>query len=414
MPYQVKDKIKFLSKASKILSESLDYNVTLKNIANLLITNIADFCMIDLLKEDGKMHRVAARVANKKNKKLAQQMFNYPADPRNKKGIYEAAQTAKTILIKQINKGWLDKASRISREHEVVKKLGMNSFIFAPLKSRNRVIGVLTLVSASNNFSYSKEDVGLVEELAVKAGIAVDKANLFSQAQEALKLRDLFISMAAHELRTPITTISGYAQLLYSKLAEANTPESRWIENLTWETLRLTNLVNELLEINRIKTGLFQYAWKECSLREIVKRALSVFRFTYPSRKIIFQDKITDEKDIIIGDYDKLIQVITNLLDNSAKFSSPETEILLELSSKTRSIYLTIKDQGRGIDRKDLHKIFEEFYQGENHSIEGLGVGLFLVKNIVQQHHGTISIFSKENKGTRIRIKLPKVRYPTP
>lgn len=259
MAYGIKNRVQFLAEASKILSSSLDYNATLKSIAHLVVTNIADFCMIDLLADDGKLLRVASHVADKKRQKLAQEMFNYPPDSKNKEAIYDTARVGKPILIQRVTQKWLNKASKISREQEVLKKLGVHSFIFAPLKSRNKVIGVLTLVSSDKNFFYTREDKLLAEEVASRAGAAVDNARLFSQARESLKMRDLFISMAAHELRTPITTISGYSQLLYSKFAGAGTAESRWIEDLSWECLRLTYLVNELLEVNRIKTGQFEW-----------------------------------------------------------------------------------------------------------------------------------------------------------
>lgn len=410
MAYRIKDRVKFLSQASKILSSSLDYRVTLASITRLVVANIADFCMIDLLKKDGKLYRVASHVADKKKQKAAQQMFNYPADPKNKRAIYETARKGKPILIRNVKQKWLNKASRISEERRVLKKLGVRSFIFTPLKSRNRVIGVLTLVSSAKNFSYSNADMVLAQELASRAGVAVDNARLFSDTQEALGLRDLFIAMAAHELRTPITTIHGYTQMLHSKFAGTNTAESRWIEDLSWETLRLTYLVNELLEVNRIKSGQFDYIWKECSLMEIIRRALSDFRFIHPRHKIIFQNNVVNGKDVIIGDFNKLVQLVINLLDNAAKFSSPKTEVTVGLKSKAQYLALTVKDQGKGIKKADLPKVFEKFYQGTTYTKEGLGVGLFLVKNIIRRHRGTISIFSEENMGTTLEVKLPMVK----
>lgn len=298
---------------------------------------------------------------------------------------------------------------QVASVHPRLKEINIKSMIGIPLFYRNQSIGVLGLLSTKENF-FSEKDINTLKLFSPLASLAIRKTQLYDETKRALEARDLFISMAAHELRTPITTIHGYSQLLYSKFAGANTPESRWIEDLSWESLRLTYLVNELLEVNRIKTGQFEYRWRECSLKEVIKRSISDFRFTHPKHKIIFQDK-ADGKDAVIGDFNKLLQLVINLLDNAAKFSSSETEILVELESRGRYCHLSIKDQGKGIVKKDIHKIFEKFYQGTGHSKEGLGVGLFLVKNIVTQHHGTINIFSKENRGTRIKIKLPMVKH---
>ena len=174
------------------------------------------------------------------------------------------------------------------------------------------------------------------------------------------------------------------------------------------ESYRLTQLVNELLEIDRIKTGQFRYIWKECSLKEVINRALMDFRFTHPEYKVNFKNKLAVGHDRVIGDYNKLLQVIINLLDNAAKFSPPEKEITISLKSRYGYIILEIKDKGKGISKKELPKVYEMFYRGKNHTREGIGVGLFLAKNIIIQHHGTISIHSKENKGTIVEIKLPK------
>ena len=412
MAYKIKDKVKFLYDASKILAFSLEYNVTLSNVARLAVSHIADFCVIDLFEKDGKLHRVTVRLDSSDpiQKRLAQEVFRFPADPRNKQGIYDAARTGRPVLIKQITKDWQNKASRIPEEHRLVRKLGMKSFIFVPLKSRNKVIGVLTLVSSNKKFSYSESDVVLAQELANRAGIAVDNAHLFTESREALKLRDLFISMAAHELRTPLTTISGYIQLLHSKFKKDNTQVARWIDDLVYESERLTRLVNELLEVNRIKIGQFEFSWIECSLREVIMRAIADFSFTHPKRQIIFQDKVADGTDIVIGDFNKLLQLTINLLDNAAKFSSPESKIVLRLDSKIRHLYLSVKDYGKGISKKDLPGIFEKFQKGSSHTEKGVGLGLFLAKIIITEHRGKIEVHSKEDKGTTMVVVLPKAK----
>jgi len=135
---------------------------------------------------------------------------------------------------------------------------------------------------------FTEKEVNILKLFSSVASLAVIKMRLLNETQKALETRDLFISMAAHEFRTPLTTISGYTQLLYTKLAGANTSESRWIEELIWETSRLTILVNELLAANRIKSGKLQYIWKECSLKEVISRAILAFRFTHRIIKLIF------------------------------------------------------------------------------------------------------------------------------
>lgn len=306
----------------------------------------------------------------------------------------------------KINKPVILSVKQIFRYHPEIKRIKIHSGIALPLTHKRKPVGVITMMSLKDNYFTGKR-VRSLKLFIPLVMLAIRKAQLYDENSEAIETRDRFITMAAHELRTPLTTVNGYAQLLYSKLAKADTPESRWVEELSWESYRLTLLVNELMEINRVKTGQFHYTWKECCIREIVGRALKDFRFTHPQNKVVLKNKLKTGKSLIIGDYNKLLQVITNLLDNAVKFSPPDKAITIVLRRKPGYVISEIKDKGKGISRKDLPYIFDMFYKGENHTREGLGIGLFLAKNIITNHHGTICIKSNKNKGTTVEIKLP-------
>lgn len=572
MPYIVKDKIKFLSEASKILSSSLDYNNTLSVVAGLVVDNIADFCIIDIW-EGEELKRLTVRISDPKKRKLAEKFFNYLPDPTNKQAIYDAAYSGKPIVIKKVTDKWLQSVSKIQEERENVGVLGLKSFVFAPLKSRGKTIGVITIGSSKQAFSYSVADSLFIEELAGRAAMAVDNAKLFSETQDALKMRqnhflmlqqiyksalnflapqtlpetyrtaieeainltqadygvillenggilqkvhaimpaallgeglgdefiykffkkgithvlsnhelenvyptivaegisslvviplvynrkqigvltllakknkhfnrerleilrafgglvslaiqknklynevtssletrDLFISMAGHELKTPTTTLLGYIQLMIKKYEKKEVPPKKWIVTLNAETLRLKNLINELLQIDHIKTGQFIYEWKNNSLKEIMKRVMLDAKINHPKHRIVYQDKLTVKNDVVVSDFDKLLQVIINLINNSVKFSPLKSTIKLVLTNDSDNFIISIIDQGKGIAAEDVDHIFEGFYKGHDHTREGMGLGLFLVENIIQRHGGSIEVKSKIGKGTTMNVILP-------
>ncbi|MCL5784868.1 MAG: GAF domain-containing sensor histidine kinase [Patescibacteria group bacterium] len=324
--------------------------------------------------------------------------------PRKRDFMYRALKAREPVILN---------AKQIFRHHPEIKETKIHSVIILPLSDRIKPIGVISFMSLKNKF-FSEKEKDMLKLFAPLVVLTIRKAQLQFQAQKAMETRDLFISMAAHELKTPLTTINGYTQLLYSKLAETNTPESRWIEELSWESYRLGQLVNELLEIDRIRTGKFRYVWEECYLKEIVDKALLDFRFIRPHNKILMENKLMPGHDRIIGDYNKLLQTILNLLDNAAKFSPLDKSIVISLKHKSGYVICQVKDQGKGISKKDLPRVCQMFYRGGNHSGEGMGVGLFLAKNIVAQHRGIINIRSKENKGTTVEVKLPKLKLLNP
>lgn len=325
----------------------------------------------------------------------------YTIKPRKKGNVFEAFMRKKPIIAQ---------AKDFRKAHQELRYRHIKSAIFIPLSNKNRSIGVLVLNSRKEEYFTSRERE-ILKLFGSLASMAIVKSQLYDEVKEALEARDLLISMAAHEFRTPLTAVSGYAQLLYTKFAGSNTTTSRWVEELNWECRRLTILANELLEVERISVGDFHYIFKECVLAEIVDAALKDFRFNHPDYKILLKNKLVSGQDRIIGDFDKLLQVVNNLLDNAAKFSSSDQPILVSLKEQSADVVLIIKDSGRGIPQKDLHNIFEKFYRVSNHSREGMGLGLFLAKNIISQHGGIISISSKELKGTTVEIKLPQAKY---
>lgn len=292
--------------------------------------------------------------------------------------------------------------------HPLIARIKVRTSLGIPLSYRNTSIGVLSLQSTKRNF-FTEKDVKILSLFASLATLAIRKTQLHDETKKALETRDQFIAMAAHELKTPITTINGYIQLLNSRLSKIGGTESRWIEELSGEISRLMLLVNELLAVDQIKAGQFKYFWKKCSLKDVIKRAIVGFNFTHPEYKIVFNE-LDKNYHTVVGDFDKLIQVITNLLDNAAKFSPHGSIITITLSYKKPSIILVVKDEGSGISNKDLPKIFDRFYRGQNHVREGMGLGLFLANNIIKEHNGKMLIRSKEQKGTSVTIKLPYIK----
>lgn len=323
----------------------------------------------------------------------------YEVQIRPRGFTYRAFKEKKTIIVD---------TDYIVKIHPQIKKMGIKSDILVPISYRNKPIGVISLLSEKSHY-FNQQHVEVLKLFASMASLAIRKTQLYVETKKALESRDLFISMAAHELKTPLTTINGYVQLLHSKVLNKQETSKKWLDELSWETVRLTQLINEMLEVNRMRSGKLQYTFKECSLNEIIQRALLDFSFTHPHRVININNKIHDGEDHVVGDFDKLLQVIINILDNAAKFSPEETEIKMVLESHNASFLLAIEDVGIGIDRKELPRIFDEFYKaGEGHR-RGMGLGLFICKSIIEQHKGIIRVRSQLNKGTQVEIKLPRL-----
>lgn len=277
-----------------------------------------------------------------------------------------------------------------------------------PLAYGKKCIGVIVLWSKPN-IAFSKDDLQVLQYFAPLATLAIQNSKLIDKTQKALDSRELFLSMASHELKTPLTSISIFTQLMQRRLLKGEPIELDWINTVANETLRLSKLANELLQVNRIALGKLHYAWKYCSLNDIIKRTITTFLLSWPEKTISVTNQLSKD-DSIWADYDKLIQVLVNLLTNAAKFSMADDPIGLSLERKDNIITIVVSDKGIGIAKKDLPFIFEGFYRGGNSQHEGMGLGLYLTKQIVDAHKGIITVKSKKKEGTDVSIILPAKR----
>lgn len=364
------------------LDTEILYKTIVKEAVNLVDAKYGSLILL----ENGTLKRVHSTLPQNEN------------IPIRAKGLAHQAFVSRKAFVKHSEEN--------NTFHQSVINMGIKSNIYIPLSNKGRSIGVL-VVNSCKDQSFTEAQLSILKLFGTFASIAIRKNQLYDEVRTALETRDLFISMAAHEIRTPLTTLSGYAQLLQAKLSGVNTPESRWADEMSWETFRLSMLVNELLEVSRIKSGKFQYTLKEVSLKNVIQRAVNSFQFSYPDRKIIFKDGLESKSDFVVGDFDKLLQVVTNLLDNAIKYSPPTSDVTISLSYKSPYMVLKVEDKGKGISKKDLPKIFEGYYRGEERMSGGMGLGLYLTKHIIDKHRGLIHVNSKLNKGTTMEIKLP-------
>jgi two-component system, sensor histidine kinase len=278
-----------------------------------------------------------------------------------------------------------------------------------PLNHKTDSIGFVLI------YMQQQEDLTELEKKALlifsqTAVMAITKARLQDESKKALEIRDRFISLASHELRTPLTSLHGYIQLLHAKMANKDSVEARWVKELHIESIRLTTLVKELLDVNRIKQGQFAFVFSEVPIHEVINRAIEHHRITASDHPVVYQNKM-DEETKVIGDFDKLVEMVSGLLGNAIKFSKPQEKITITLKNNQGALSLVVRDTGKGISKKDLVAVFDGFYKSPHAShLEGMGVGLLLAKHIVDNHRGKIKITSKENKGTKVEVLLPTIK----
>jgi len=346
-------------------------------------------------------------------------IFLFGTNKNKLEPIYSSSPILNKPKIKR--KGYTDKAfvtgavtilqsTEIKKVYPEVKPLGINSIVLLPLSYKSESIGVLAMHSLKNEY-FTNRQLHILKLYASMACLAITKTKMYDETKIALEVRDRFISLASHELRTPLTSINGYIQLLYGKLSQKDTIESRWVEELYSESIRLTNLVKDLLDINRIKQGQLAFTLSEVDMKDIIEKVIKQYRSYNPDKKIIFEDNLSGKPYKVIGDFDRLREMVSALLSNAVKFSAPYTTILISIKAKSRFIRMRIQDYGKGIPKQDLERIFEGFSRSKQiPDKDGIGLGLLLAQHVVSYHRGKITITSKEQKGTTVDVELPWVK----
>lgn len=322
---------------------------------------------------------------------------SYKVKPRKDGHTYTVFKTGEPKIIS---------ITDFEKAHPEAVHRSVKTIFIVPLTNQGKVIGVFNLHSNKSNFNKSKI-LRALKLYGSLASLGIRKAQLYKEMEDALYTRDLFISITSHELRTPLTTINGYAQLINQKLTKGEMPKKEWAETLQYETLRLRRLTNELLQVDQIKSGEFQYQFRNLSVVDVIKHAVKEIMIKSPKNKIVINTEIS-KIDAVTGDFDKLLQVFINILNNSVKYSPPEKNIEISVKETTKFIIAAVKDHGNGIPSKDKKHIFEEFFKGSNAKSSGIGMGLFISKKIIDDHKGIIRIKSKKNEGTSVIIYLPK------
>lgn len=251
---------------------------------------------------------------------------------------------------------------------------------------------------------FKAEHEKLVSGIASQAGVAIENARLYDEIKQLNLKKDEFIGVAGHELRTPITTIKAYLQLLEGQAEGLN-------KDLTEKALRQVNklnrLVNDLLDVSKIQAGKLEYTMIPCLLLPLVRDSFDTVRQIYPSHPLTVD---LPEQDIVItADGTKIEQVLINFLTNAIKYSAEGSPVTVTVKKTAYKVIVSVRDVGVGIGDKHLDMIFHRYYRIQNpeHTATGLGIGLYIAKEIIERHGGEIGVQSEEGKGSTFYFSLP-------
>ena len=420
---QAERDLKFLADASAELARLSDYQSTLDRITRLSVPHFADWCAVDLL-EDGRLMRLAVAHVDPGKVHLAHELHRrYPPDPKASTGTWAVIHSGRSVLVPEITEDMLRARSRgLDPEFfEIVRTLGLYSYLSVPLAVRGNTIGVLTFISAESRRRYTKEDLALAEDLGRRAAVEVEVARLLLALRESDRAKDVFLATLAHELRNPLAPIWNGLSII--KRAKGDAHRIEQISGIMERQVgHLARLVDDLLDVSRISTGKIELKKELTNLVHVIGSAVEMSRphieAAHHKLSISFPDEATD----LSADPARLAQVFSNLLNNAAKYTRRGGQIDVIVEARGEDLLVRVRDNGTGIAPEMLGKVFGLFTQ-VTHPTErrqgGLGIGLSLVDGLVRKHGGRVEAHSPGlDQGSEFVVVLPRLRrervLPTP
>lgn len=406
---RAEERQQFLEQASLILGKSIDYATTLKNLARLIIPSLADYCRIVVLDENKTIQEIAIHHKDSRKKGLVVDLYKaYKDRSKTTHGLGQLLKSGKSELIPEMTPRILESVKDSPQILTLLKQLELASYMGVPIKIGTKVVGAITFSSTQKDRIYTKADIVLAEELARRAAYAVENARLYLQSQNALALRDEFISVASHELRTPVTSLKMYTQGLKKQLEKRGEEKLVfYLSKMDNQVDKLTVLISDLLNVSRVQLGKLEFREETFSLDEVVLDTVENIMPTVKKHKIIIQGGI---KKKVVGDIYRIGQVVTNLLTNAIKYSPAADKIIISLIAEKDHAIVTVQDFGIGIEKKHLARLFNRFYRVSDTSektFPGLGIGLYISQEIIKRHGGRITVVSEKGKGSQFSFSLP-------
>ena len=408
------DRMRILADAGELLASSVDYQAALQSLADLVVPRLADWCVVDVVEHSG-LRRVAVAHPDPEMRRLAEELERrYPPDPERAGGVAEVIRTGTTQIVPTITDEMLAIAAHDDEHLGILRSLRLRSAAIVPLVARGEILGGLTFAGSENGHVYFEADRPFLEDLALRAAAAIDTARLLHEANEAIRLRDDFLAMASHDMRTPLQAILANVQLAARRLDRAAGQEvasemDRARDNLVQAertTARLGRLVGDLLDVAMLRSGHdLPMELEGLDLAELAGRVAEEHQPSSTRHRIV----VGGSGAVVRSDRERLQRVLDNLVENAIKYSPDGGEIVIEVGSDADAATVVVRDHGMGIPADELEAVFEPYHRASNATtMRGIGLGLSGSRAVVHQLGGELTVESTEGSGSAFMMRLPR------
>ena len=400
-------KHRFLAEVGPVLATTLDYEETLSRITEMATQGLADFCVVDLVDEKGEVRRV--RIVSRDPAKvwICEALQRIPFDQGPPPLDRLVLDSAEPFLLPRLTPEDVDRLAATDAHRPLLIAAELQSLMVIPLIAAGKRLGAISFLSATPSHLYGPDDLRMASELAQRAALAVDSARLYRAAQRAIQLRDEVLGVVAHDLRNPLSLILMEARILGSNWQGPERRKRAPAEVIEDAASRMNRLIQDLLDVTSIEAGQLTVERVRLSVAEIVSDTVDGHRALASSRSMDLRLDMAQEVLEIWADRDRLLQVFDNLIGNAVKFTAPGESITVGAARRDTDALFWIRDTGSGIAIDDQPHVFDRFWQARLTRRTGAGLGLAIVRGIVEAHGGRVWVESTPGRGSTFFFTVP-------
>lgn len=393
--------------AVAVLGETLEVEATEQSIVQLALPWLGDGALLHTVTGTNELRRLGSRTGNPGLDAAIAEATAQPLDLDSPSRVVDVLRRGRLEVVPEVDDEWLEAHTADMHEFARMRALGMRTMLFVPLVAREHVLGVLSIFRTSPR-PFTQAEQAVAEGLALRAAFALDNARLYRTARQATSARDHALGVVSHDLRNPISAIGMCARALLAITPDEET-ERRGLTRTIIDSTELTQrMIRDLLDVASIEVGRLSLERRPVTLPPILERAIALFSRDAAHRRVILALAPTPDLPPVLGDAERLVQVLANLIGNALRHTDAGGSITLGASRRGHDVEVVVRDTGSGIAPHAMPLIFDRYWTVRGNAPKGgTGLGLAIARGIVEAHGGRLSAESELGKGSVFRFTLP-------
>jgi PAS domain S-box-containing protein len=404
---RVENEQRFLAELGATLATTLDYEETASRLAEVAAKGLSDFCIVDLVDDDGEMRRLRAVSRDSSRTLIRNALEQVPPGAKRPPAIQSALESRQPVVIQHPSFHDVAAPAQSADQIEALCAVNLHSLMILPLIAHGRLLGAISFLFAAPGPPDGGENLRMAQEIAQRATLALDNARLYRAAQRAIKARDEVLGIVVHDLRNPLSLIIMEARLLRLEGPQLERRSQDSGGAIQRAATRIDRLIQDLLDATRIEARGLTIEPRRVNVAEVTSDAVGVQKPLASSMSLELRLDLERDLADVWADRDRLLQVFENLIGNAIKFTPSGGSITVGAARQGTDVLFWVRDTGSGIDIEDQPHVFDRFWQGRSQRRGGAGLGLPIVKGIVEAHGGRVWVDGALGQGSTFRFTIP-------